>query len=209
MQTGTNTIHQSVKMPKIRLATLTGEVVHDLRSALDHLAWQLVLENGGTPIEGAGGTFWPILEAPPADPKRLNLTGGASVPAAALVQESQPYYPWDTRADWHPLWLLHRLSIIDKHQRVPIHGVGLDNIWFGSGGELPSFRWTAILVAADEYHAEFRLVPDDPAMDVEGRATAYVLVHEPPWHPAGLVQTLESALHEVREIIGRAETTCF
>src|ERR1700687_47569 len=41
-------IHGNLEVPA-RWGCIVGEVVHNLRSALDHLAWQLVLANGGTP----------------------------------------------------------------------------------------------------------------------------------------------------------------
>jgi hypothetical protein len=47
--------------PPVRWGVVAGEIVHHLRSALDHLAWQLVLDNGGTPKTGSQGTMFPIL----------------------------------------------------------------------------------------------------------------------------------------------------
>ncbi|HEV3192837.1 MAG TPA: hypothetical protein VGY54_20165, partial [Polyangiaceae bacterium] len=52
----------------VRLNTLIGEFLHDLRSALDHIAWQLVMNNGGEPTRD---TSFPILKvAPPTNKKR-------------------------------------------------------------------------------------------------------------------------------------------
>ena len=50
--------------PPVRWGVMAGEIVHHLRSALDHLAWQLVLDGGGTPKKGAGGTGSPFSEPP-------------------------------------------------------------------------------------------------------------------------------------------------
>ena len=38
--------------PPPRLGVIVGEYVHDVRSALDHLVWQLILLDGGTPTRG-------------------------------------------------------------------------------------------------------------------------------------------------------------
>jgi len=38
-KTNETTIVRNIEMPDVRLATLVGEVVHDLRSSLDHLAY--------------------------------------------------------------------------------------------------------------------------------------------------------------------------
>jgi len=47
--------------PPVRWGVMAGEIVHHLRSALDRLAWQLVLDNGETPKTGMGGTMFPIF----------------------------------------------------------------------------------------------------------------------------------------------------
>jgi hypothetical protein len=61
-------------------------VAHNLRSSLDHLAWQLVEANGGAPSDKPGQqTAFPIRDVLPESPTDANL--------------------------WH----LHRLDIIDKH----------------------------------------------------------------------------------------------
>ena len=39
----------------LMLAVLLGDAVHNLRSALDHLIWQLVLLNTGKPVAGKRG----------------------------------------------------------------------------------------------------------------------------------------------------------
>ncbi len=41
-----------MEAPSQRWGILIGEFVHNLAFSLDHLAWQLVLLNGGTPNEG-------------------------------------------------------------------------------------------------------------------------------------------------------------
>src|SRR5215212_3239531 len=37
--------------PPLRLSILVGDCFHNIRSSLDHLAWQLVLADGGTPTK--------------------------------------------------------------------------------------------------------------------------------------------------------------
>src|SRR5438309_55151 len=44
----------------VRLGVIVGDVLHNLRSALDHLVWQLVEANGGTPD---GSTALPISDS--------------------------------------------------------------------------------------------------------------------------------------------------
>lgn len=46
--------------PALRLAVVAGDILHSLRSALEHLAWALVLENGGEPSDSKPATQFPI-----------------------------------------------------------------------------------------------------------------------------------------------------
>lgn len=50
--------------PSLLLAVIAGDCLHNLRSALDHLAWALVLENGGEPSDTNPKTQFPD----PAEP---------------------------------------------------------------------------------------------------------------------------------------------
>src|SRR5262245_38750186 len=45
--------------PPERLGVILGDVLHNTRSALDHLVWQLVILNRGTPKGGARGNAFP------------------------------------------------------------------------------------------------------------------------------------------------------
>lgn len=51
------------------LAMLSGDLAQNLRAALDHLAWQLVIDNGGTPSMDPPVTQFPIRTKPPRDSK--------------------------------------------------------------------------------------------------------------------------------------------
>ncbi len=201
-----HTVEGNITFPNVRLATVCGEMVHDLRSSLDHLARCLVKENGGTPVEGVGGTAWPILKTPP--PRGLKIKGGVSLVAFALIERSQPYWT-PVHPDYDAFWLLHRLSIIDKHQQIPIQGIAADHFAFVGGSAIPAFTWTSRLVSADERHAELRIVPDDPALDVHGTFDVFVVVKEPPQQQPVLTDTLHRMLRDVRSIVDEARATCF
>jgi hypothetical protein len=108
----------------LRWGVLVGEIVHDLRSALDHLLWQLVILDGGGPGKH---TQFPIFNRF-ADYRRLALVGTQRSPPmlkglggtlrsghVAAITRTQPYRR-PNGFTTHPLWLLARLSNIDKHQ---------------------------------------------------------------------------------------------
>lgn len=206
--------HRALEPPP-RLNTLVGEIAHNLRSSLDHLVWALVRENGGTPDDE---TYWPVPKAPRDAPKRGPsrgvipppvISGGVSAEASALIARHQPFRVPDGKLDERDeIWMLHRLSVVDKHRHVPLKGVLLDHLTFGSGSELPAFAWTVELVRADAYSAEVRIVPDDFEVPVQGDAVVHLVLCEPEWEPS-LVTTLEGLRDRVTTIVTEAEATCF
>ena len=50
----------NIEAPPNEIGLVTGDVIHNLRSALDHLAYQLVLVNGATPTRQ---TCFPIFDS--------------------------------------------------------------------------------------------------------------------------------------------------
>jgi hypothetical protein len=107
--------------PDLRLSIMIGECLHNLRSALDHIVWQLVLVNTQTPIKE---NMFPVCETVDgfnrqASRQRLH---GISVAAQTLIEGLQPYaagYP----VHLHPLWVVNQLNNIDKHRALVLAAV--------------------------------------------------------------------------------------
>lgn len=101
--------------PPLSWSVAIGEIVHNLRSALDHLACQLFLHSGGT---DCGSTQFPILiDDTDAGFQRWidDRLPGLSNAMAAELRPLQPYKRGDeARSD--PLAILNRLSNQDKHR---------------------------------------------------------------------------------------------
>lgn len=201
-------VSDPITLPEIdsRLNTIIGELLHDLRSALDHLAWQLVLNAGGTPTDD---TKFPI-EAPTTNPQGKQgspgVAGGVSRKAKALIACAQPY-KWGARYREHPLWLLHKLWNIDKHRYVIAKGTFGSSV-FPLGA--PTFRFTSKLDTATPHSAKLLLVPDDPSVDVDAHATVEVAIHEPDEGiELPLLGTLEQILKTVVGVVTAAEDRCF
>jgi alkanesulfonate monooxygenase SsuD/methylene tetrahydromethanopterin reductase-like flavin-dependent oxidoreductase (luciferase family) len=79
-----------------KVLVVIGDVIHNLRSALEQTVWQLVLANGGHPDHK---TKLPIITHPPEPqkppkmpkpPKPLTIFGGASPTTMRLVEAIQP-----------------------------------------------------------------------------------------------------------------------
>lgn len=117
--------------PPLRFGVITGSIVHQLRSTLDNLVWQLVIRNGKTPRAGMGGNKFPIVldleeNVTFAEKAKKDLRGVHS-DDVAFIERLQPYQckEWglDHPVSEHPLGRLARLSNVDKHQVLRILGV--------------------------------------------------------------------------------------
>lgn len=126
-----------------------GEVTYQLRSALDHLAWQLVEREGLTPNKE---TQFPIRESLLGKkqqllPLKVLLPLSKDCEVLRMLSECQPYYgdgttelsPFD--AHRHPLWILKTLNNIDKHRLllVVVQTLNIEGMYWGAvpGGKPP------------------------------------------------------------------------
>jgi hypothetical protein len=111
------------QFPQARWSVIIGDLVHNLRSALDLLANALVYAAGNEPVtEGARKTQFPILKKRPArregtSPPTTIIAGGVSPEAARILDALQPY-TWADDPALHPLAILATLSNKDKHRHL-------------------------------------------------------------------------------------------
>ena len=120
--------------PPLRWGIIVGEMVHNLRSALDHLVHQLALANGKTP----GGIAYPVLSEDPDSPNAsdktrtiwANLAKRVHPDDLAIIERTQPYKGRD-HGIGRVLFALNRLSNWDKHNAIHLSGSVLADSWFG------------------------------------------------------------------------------
>ena len=99
----------------ISWSVIFGEILYNLRSALDHLVWQLVLANGQTP--GRHNAFPITNDAQGWEKTKDNLLNGVSSRHKSMIGYLQPYtgginLPFDVSK----FKLLDNLSNIEKHR---------------------------------------------------------------------------------------------
>ena len=103
--------------------TLAGDILQNLRSALDYLAYALVIANGGKPTTS---TMFPISDNGPSSPKYESSFGGKvngmRQDVVDLIRTVKPYKGGDD-----VLWRLHRLNNIDKHRLLVTCGAFIHN----------------------------------------------------------------------------------
>jgi hypothetical protein len=118
----------SVKEVPTILAAITGDVLQNLRSALDHLAYELVLIGTG----GSGPTrhvYFPISDD--AAKYKADTPGkvqGMRQEAVRAIDAIKPYGGGGNDA----LWRLHRLNNIDKHRTLILVGSAYRSVNLGA-----------------------------------------------------------------------------
>src|SRR5206468_1285965 len=100
--------------PPLELAVVAGELAHDVRSALDHLAWDLVERNGANPTRD---TSFPI-QRERDDQAFARQTRGMSPKHMDAIRALQPYLREVPEDDW--LLRLHDFNRIDKHRLLHV-----------------------------------------------------------------------------------------
>jgi hypothetical protein len=92
-----------LERPPERWGVMIGDLAHNARSALDHIAWQLVLLNNAEPTRR---TQFPIFKSPEDYEARAEpMLAGMHERNQATVAALQPYTRGD-HPEWDPLWVL-------------------------------------------------------------------------------------------------------
>lgn len=104
--------HKALRLP-VDVIAGAGDVVHNLRSALDHLAYQLAVV--GTPtVEPSRRIEFPIAkDAATYESEKARKVEGIRPEAVKVIDALQPY-----KGGCHgdALWRIHELDNIDKHR---------------------------------------------------------------------------------------------
>lgn len=101
----------------LRFAVLAGEIIHHLRSCLDHLVHALIIQNGGVPTNRTQFPICSTTEYFDQECERGRIKG-VSQSAKKLIMAVQPYTtptPSDT-----VLSILHKYDIDDKHKLLAV-----------------------------------------------------------------------------------------
>jgi len=156
-------------------AVVIGDIIHNVRSGLDHLAWELVKANGGTPTKD---TYFPILKVAPTPdryghPRPPHIAGGVDPAALELIEAEQPYN-WNV-PDRHPLLSLHRMWNEDKHCSLILSPVAMERAEIRTDSPRDArIPGVCRVIAKRDERAELVFVPDDPAVNVDGHLLVVV-----------------------------------
>ena len=114
-----------------------GDVIHNPRSALDHLAYHLVQVGGGKPTQRTG---FPIADS--ADKYksiRAKKVSGMAEGAITAIDKLRPYAGGN-----ESLWRIHSLDIVDKHKELIV----IAEEYFFTGEHFPA----SFMAIGEELH---------------------------------------------------------
>jgi hypothetical protein len=117
----------SVRAVRPEISVIAGEVLQSLRSALDHLAYQLVLV--GTGQSGPFNyVYFPIFDsAAKYKAGKLGQIKGMRQDAIDAIDAIKPY-----KGGNDTLWRLHKLNIVDKHRLLVTVGSQMRSLDLGA-----------------------------------------------------------------------------
>lgn len=118
----------NIRTPPVDLALIAGDAIHNLRSALDHLAYQLVLVAGKKTSPRTGYPIFATAER--YESEKAGKVEGMSDAAKREIDASKPYGGGTDELYW-----LHTLNISDKHHELLVTMVSI------SGAQVLMPRW--------------------------------------------------------------------
>lgn len=203
-----------------------GEILHNFRSALDHIVWQLVIfETGKEPVTNR--TQFPIFRTEKGD-KAYEGRGepiylkGVGASAKALIKSLQPFSTGEDVKS--PLWQLLKLSDFDKHRTLHLTNTSLETGHLNLPDILPGVQVPdyyvrppgplengALLVKARFSGAGWPFVAPEPDMKVEGNLAIRIAFDQgsPEVGGALVIPTLGAIGHRVHETVKRIATEIF
>lgn len=166
---------------------LVGDFIHNLRSALDHLVWQLVIHETGNPPT-AFDTQFPIFQTEAGyntrgEPVRLK---GVGAKAKVLIKTLQPFHTGEGTNS--PLWHLHELCNFDKHRRICLTGAVTHQLHVqGVAGEITALmvgqqgklQDGAILIGVGLAPSNIPILERAANVKMDGGFTYFITLQEP------------------------------
>jgi hypothetical protein len=192
------------KQPDPRWGVRIGEFLHDLRSALDNLIWQLVLLNGKEPWDR---NQFPIYSDHAPSVERMNeRLRGVRADHRAQIEDLQPYRgPHVHRQIKAALVWLALLSNIDKHRFVhPLltvlrEGDASAEVLDATPGAEAEVVWTAGALSDGDELMRWRVSKPDAKVTMGGGISFPIAFGDPRVD----LSLLDAVQERVRQIIER------
>jgi hypothetical protein len=198
--------------PPLSLGAIMGDVLHNLRSALDSIAWA-ACQRAGVAVSHEKRIYFPIGTDPGEWPalSKSHLPN-LSAEHLEVFRRFQPWY-WDEQAGAvgvemstahrHPLARLHELAKMDRHRvTLPILAAEGDT-WLGLNEGVSAEILRAGHASPGEVFLEWRINPPSAAADVHRGGDVLLALDD---ESAGLKRTAVSELNRFHQEVVQATT---
>jgi hypothetical protein len=115
------------------MGVMIGDVAHSLRSALDHLVYQLCIPSGATEPADPNSPAFPITSSYARWRESRWRLNQAPRGTKARIERLQPYHRRKDPDTWL-LWQLRELNDIDKHRLLHVAPAAIDAFQHGVRG---------------------------------------------------------------------------
>ena len=204
-------IFRVTRQPPLAFATAVGDVIANMRSALDYIAHELIKRNGCTPhptrVQFPICTTVRDFDNEAIANRRLCAI---SLFGYRLIDAMQPHQVRKGKPEAHPLWHLAKLSNLDKHRSLALSAFSLHYQWIyvGSNGRVQTVKSDKMLHHGD---VAARLPPgfNPKETAVHGKLTCQVAFQDPPAVDHEVIATLQHIREFIGEIVLPAVKTRF
>jgi hypothetical protein len=192
---------KAVEQPPLMLSVIVGDVLHNLRSALDYLAHELIKRNGCTPTFQ---TQFPICATEKDflnEAIARNRLGGISLRGFRTIDAFQPHHVEPEKLRLHQLWHLHKLSNLDKHKTLALAALASQCEWRYIDKDTGKIRRVDRIETPLRDGAIVGTTPREflnPKFRIEATIACAVTFSEPPLVDFEVV----NALQRIREFVG-------
>jgi hypothetical protein len=187
-----------------------GEIIHNLRSALDQLVYEASsLDENGNPRRG---TEFPIFDDYPAEPSEerrwRRKVEGLNDATNGLVVQCQPFSYTGT-AEFHKLSMLQSMSNTDKHRLLNFaatYDLNGDIIWNMPGGDLPRNEIEAMEIRPLDFDVEVlylrtrSALPSDTQLEPKANISFEVLFDE---STPGALRAVIPLITQIGQLVGQ------
>jgi hypothetical protein len=189
--------------PPNRLLMLIGDVLYNLRSALDHLAWIL------TGPKADRRTEFPIFCAQQGFLGQWGQAKIHDMPAAAqtIIESLQPYKRSHSSPERTPLWMLQAACIEDKHHTLNLVAAGVRGaLHVSTSRHHPAYGLTGTtgdFLTFEDGAEIFRMPgPVDPSQVQDHSIYTFDVAFDPKGPAQGV--RLREGLRDMREAVAEA-----
>jgi hypothetical protein len=195
-ETGWHTLRwQALREPPLeRLALVFGDMISNLRTTLDYLAWQLVLAAGNRP---GRRTSFPVVRRAKDWEVQSRTLRGVEQQWVGEIESRQPYHRPE-QPSIHPLAILDHVNNLNKHRFLPaallsVEQLGLlINVESARGEVIESRDFLDRPITPDGELARFR-VPSRVHLEVAVNQAPHCRLSfddglDYDWHPIELVE---------------------